>query len=409
MAVLEEDLFRREYSRLLSALTRLFGANRAALLEDVVQDTLVAALHAWQLGLPDQPQAWLLATAKHRAIDLLRRERRIAMVSIDDDSELSLAEDVETAFSADQTDANELGMMLACCHGELAEETQVTLILRFLCGFGPREIASAFLVDTQTIDRRLHRGRAKLAAHGKLHEVHDDDEVLARLPSLIRALYLLFSEGYHGTDPEHPVRAALCADAMRLVDVLLAVETSARPEVHALQALFCFDAARLATRVDHEGVFVPLADQDRSRWDRALIDRGVRHLGASASGQQLTRWHVEAGIAYEHASATSVAATNWGRIVGLYDALVQLAPGPVVAFNRALAIGELAGPRAGLDAIAETPHDARLDKYSFYWAARGELRRRLGDLTAAREDYQRAISLARSRGERLAYQRKLDR
>lgn len=399
MAVLDDDLFRTESSRLVSALTRLLGPKHVALVEDVVQDTLVSALQAWQLGLPDEPRAWLMTAAKNRAIDLLRRERRV--VSIEGEDE------VVTAFADDQADANELGLMMACCHDDLGEETQVTLILRLLCGFGPREIASAFLVDTATIDRRLHRGRTRLAAEGSLYEVRNEAQVLARLPAVIRALYLLFNEGYHGSDAEHPVRAALCAEAIRLVDVLLAVEISARPEVHALQALFCFHAARLATRLDADGVFVLLADQDRSRWDRALIDRGVRHLAASATGDHATRWHAEAGIAYEHVSATAFVTTDWARIVELYDLLVAIAPGPVVAFNRALAVAELAGPQAGLDAIAALPDDPRLAGYSFYWAGCGELRRRVGALDQAAADYQRAITLARSHAERVAYERKL--
>ena len=409
VAALPGDLFRRESSRLVAALARWLGPRHVALVEDVVQETLISAFQAWQLGLPDEPRAWLIATAKNKAIDALRRERRAGTSTVELDSEEELVAGVHAALAPARAEANELGMMLSCCHDELSEETQVTLILRFLCGFGPREIASAFLVDVQTIDRRLHRGRARLAMLGKLHEVEDEGEVRARLPSVIRALYLVFNEGYHGSDAEHPVRAALCAEAIRLVELLLGAQASARPEVHALQALFCFHAARLGTRLDPDRVFVALADQDRSRWDRGLVDRGVRHLAASASGERVTRWHVEAGIAYEHAAAPSMETTNWTRIVELYDLLVELAPGPVVAFNRALAVTELRGAEAGLAAIAAIANDTRLRAYSFYWAGRGELAGRTGDADAARGHYTQAMVLARSRSERVAYERKLRR
>jgi RNA polymerase sigma-70 factor (ECF subfamily) len=199
----------------------------------------------------------------------------------------------------------------------------------------------------------------------------------------------------------------MCAEALRLAELLLESQATSHTEVHALAALFCFNAARLATRLDEEGVFVPLAEQDRSRWDRSLIERGVLHLSEAATGEQVTRWHLEAGIACEHTMASSVQETDWRRIVDLYDALMAVAPGPVVALNRGLAIAELSGLEAGRQALQAVAEDEKLAGYSFLWAALADIERRAGRPTEARRLYARAIELASSQAERLGYERKL--
>ncbi len=410
-AAIAEDLFRRESARLVAALTRLLGPAQLALAEDVVQDALVTALHAWRFGLPDDPRGWILTTAKNRAIDAIRKSRRLVALpseSVDEALSDSLSDALSDAFSDANDEDNQLAMMFSCCHDELSDDTRVTLILRFLCGLGPREIARAYLVDTDTIDRRIHRGRKRLESLGRLHDVHAPKEAQARLPSVLRALYLLFNEGYHGSDDDNPLRASMCSEALRLVDLLLGSEVTTTPEVHALAALFCSSAARLSTRTDADGVFVPLSEQDRSRWSRELIERGVVHLAESASGVHLSRWHLEAGIACEHAIATSVETTNWTRILGLYDALLTIVPGPVVALNRALAVAEIHGPKAGRDALDALEGDRRLDTYPFYWAALADVARRAEDFDEATRCYERAIAVARSRAERTACERRLE-
>jgi RNA polymerase sigma-70 factor (ECF subfamily) len=406
-AAIAQDLFRRESAHLVSALTRLLGPAHLSLAEDVVQDALVTALQAWRFGVPDDPRGWILKTAKNRAIDALRRDRRLAPLPPEFESSDALSTSMDLALSDAADGANQLAMMFSCCHEDLSDETRVTLILRFLCGLGPREIALAHLAEVDTIDRRIHRGRKQLQSLGRLHDVRAPDEVRERLPSVLRALYLLFSEGYHGSDAEHPLHVAMCSEALRLTDLLLASEVTALPEVHALAALFCFDSARLSTRTDPEGVFVPLSDQDRSAWDAPLIGRGIVHLGTSASGPEATRWHLEAGIACEHAIAPSVKETNWPRIVALYDALLSLVPGPVVALNRALAVAEIHGPRAARDALAALEGDRRLTGYPFYWAALADVARRDGDASQAAGYYERAIAVSRSRAERTSYERRL--
>jgi RNA polymerase sigma factor (sigma-70 family) len=401
-AALVEGLFRRESAHLVAALTRWLGPSRLALAEDVVHEALISAMQAWRFGPPDNPKAWLLQTAKHRAIDRLRRERRFHELS----SELA-AEQVSAALADSEDAANQLAMMFSICDASLSLETHVTLILRFLCGLSPAEIARAFLVDTQTIDRRLHRGRARLRELGQLADVQDSDDVRARQPSVMQALYLLFNEGYHGSDAQEPLHPALCADALRLSEWMLERDATADVAVHALAALFCFHAARLPTRLDARGVLVPLAEQDRSRWDRALIARGVLHLSASAGGAELTRWHLEAGIACEHAQAASVRDTDWQRIVALYDALQARAPSPIVLLNRALAIAELHGFEAGRQALQVIAQDEKMAGYHFFWAAQAELSLRAGRTSDARKWFERAIALAHNEAERKAYQRKI--
>ena len=397
------DLFRRESGRLVAALTRVLGPAHLALAEDVVQDALVSAMQAWRFGLPRDPVAWILQVARNRAIDLLRRDRRLAALRPALESEREMA----AALAPDADPANQLAMMFSICDEALAMETHVTLILRLLCGLSAAEIARAFLVDTQTIDRRLHRGRARLQELGRLADVSAADEARARRPSVLRALYLLFNEGYHGSDARHPLHPAMCADALRLVELMLASPATGGPDGHALAALFCLSSARLPTRLDNDGAFVPLVEQDRARWDRALIERGVLHLSQAATGDELTRWHLEAGIACEHTLAPSVAETDWRRIVDLYDALLAQAPGPIVAMNRAVAIAELRGLDAGREALRALEGDEKLSRYTFYFAARADIERRAGKRAEARRLYERALDLARSRAERLVFQKKI--
>lgn len=420
-SALVDGLFRRESARLVAALVRVLGPARLTLAEDVVQDALASAMHAWRFGAPDDPAAWILQVARRRAIDVLRRERRFGALRADrvTDASLGGAEHlalglegaiegaVDGALSIEADAANQLAMMLAICDDGLSSETHVTLILRLLCGLSPAEIARAFLCDVQTIDRRLHRGRARLAELGKVAAIPATDDLATRQPSVEKALYLLFNEGYQGSDDDNPLHPAMCADALRLCELLLVARGVAAARLHALAALFCFHAARLSTRLDVAGVFVPLAEQDRARWDRALLERGLIHLGSSASGDEMTRWHLEAGIAFEHASAASVADTRWDVVVRHYDAWMALAPGPVVALNRALALAELRGLDAGRRALAELASDAKLGGYSFYWAARADVARRAERAVEAAGFYRRAIETARSRAERAAYERRL--
>lgn len=405
---LVEDLFRSEHGRLIAALTRILGPANLALAEDVVQDALIKAMEAWRFGPPEDPRAWIVRTARNRAVDVIRRERRGRDLLPEVATLNATSETIDAALAPAEDAANQLAMMFAVCDPALGTETHVTMILRWLCGLSPGEIGRAFLVDPGTIDRRLTRGRTRLGELGRLVDVEALPDLDERRGSVLGALYLMFSEGYHGSDPAEPIRPLLCRDAIRLVEMLLEISATADADSAALAALFCFDAARLPARLDAHGVFVPLAEQDRGRWDRDLIDRGLAHLAASAGGASMSRWHLEAGIACEHALAPSLADTDWARIVDLYDLLAARSPGPVVALNRAMALAERDGAEAGRRELLAIAGEKKLAGYPFYWAALADLQRRGGRDAEARDSYWRAIELSRSWAERESYARRIE-
>jgi len=403
MSALEEHLFRHECGRIVAALTRIFGVHNLALAEDVAQDAFCRALEVWKVrGIPDNPAAWLMTTAKNRAFDVMRRERTARTFA----PELArLLEDgrtmepvLEEAFAAPAIRDEQLRLMFSCCHPRLPEEAQVALILNILCGFAAPEIAAAFLAGRAAIEKRLARGKKVLATGSRVFDL-SDDQFAGRLSAVRAALYLLFNEGYHGTRAESAIRVELCDEAIRLVALLRDYPPAATPETAALASLMYLHAARLPARLDAAGDFHPLFEQDRSRWDRAAIDEGLALLERSASGSTVTAYHVEAAIAAAHVSAPSAAATDWPLIVSLYDRLIAIAASPVVALNRAIAIAQRDGPEAGLDALADIDGRSQLDRYPFYAAARGELELQAGRPDAARVQFAAALALARNPAE----------
>ena len=407
---LDDHLFRRESGRMVAALTRIFGVHNLALAEDVVQDAFVRALEVWRLrGVPENPAAWLMTAAKNRALDVLRRERTARTFAPELgrllDTEWTLSPAVNEAFQVHTIRDEQLRMMFSCCHPKLSEDVQIALILNILCGFGAAEIAAAFLTGRAAMEKRISRGKKVLAASKRLFDL-DDLEFVERLATVHRALYLLFNEGYHGST-ELTVRAELCAEAIRLVTFLREYSPADTSATRALGALMRLHAARLATRVDADGELSRLSDQDRARWDQRLIDEGLLLLEQSAFGPELTPYHIEAAIAAEHVRASDVAATNWGVIVSLYDRLMALQPSPVVALNRAVAVGERDGPAAGLAALHSIEDRARLDDYPFYHAAVAELELRQGRDEEARVHFATAIKLSRNPMERRFLERRV--
>jgi len=401
---LTEHLFRRESGRLVAALTRIFGVHNLALAEDVVQDAFCRALEVWKVrGVPENPAAWLMSVAKHRALDIVRRERTARAFAPEVgrmlESEWTLVPAIDEAFRVSTIRDEQLRMMFSCCHPRLPEEVQVALVLNILCGFGASEIASAFLTGRGAMEKRISRGKKALAASKRLFDLADE-EFASRLSAVRRALYLLFNEGYHGNSAEAAVRGDLCTEAIRLTTLLLEWPQAAVPETRALAALMCLQAARIPTRLDDAGDLNPLLDQERSRWDHGLIEQGLALLDRSAAGPAITAYHVEAAIAAAHATAPSVAETDWAAIVELYDRLMAVAASPVVALNRAVAIGQRDGPDEGLEALRTISDPGRLRHYPFYSAAIGELELKRGDLNAARRHFSIAVALARNPVER---------
>src|SRR5262245_46670983 len=329
---------------MIAALTRLFGVHNLALAEDVVQDAVCRALEVWKVrGVPENPGAWLMMTAKNRALDVLRRERTARTFAPELgrmlEAETTIAPAIDEAFADSAIRDEQLRMMFSCCHPRLPEEAQVALVLNILCGFGTGEIAAAFLVSHAAMEKRLTRARRTLAGARRLFDL-SDAEFIARLAGVRRALYPLFNEGYHGASAESAVRMDLCHEAIRLIGLLRNYPPAATPETDALGALMCLHAGRLPARLDGTGDLSPLLDQDRSRWDSALVAQGLALLERSAAGHEVSAYHLEAAIAAAHVAAPTADQTDWPMIVSLYDRLMTVAPSPVVALNRAVALAQ---------------------------------------------------------------------
>lgn len=407
---LVDHLFRREAGKMVSYLTRIFGIGRLGMAEDVVQDTLYRALETWPVyGVPENPPAWLMRVARNRAIDIVRRDGRFRHIAPELERELASEDSlsVEDAAFANEIRDDQLRMMFSCCHPALSTDARMTLILKTLCGFGVAEIAHALLVSEDSIEKRLSRARNVLRTSGDFVEIATAPDIPERLEAVYQATYLLFNEGYHGTRAEATVREELCFEAIRLALLLSEHPESSGPRTYALLALFCFQAARLSGRTGEEGGLLQLRRQDRSKWDRNLIARGFYFLDKASFGEELSEFHIEAGIAALHCAAPSYGETEWGKILGLYDTLYGIAPSPIVALNRAVALGNAFGPEEGLAEIGKIPDAERLRDYPFYEAALGEFHLIAGRPGEAVKHFERAIELARSPAEKEFFGRKV--
>ncbi len=394
----------------MAILVRQLGPARLPLVEDVVQDALLRAAQIWPYhGLPPQPTAWVLTTARHRALDLCRRDRRwqrsAPLIAQQIEATAHHAHHIAQSTFEDEIRDASLRMMFVCCHPELSSDAQLALILKTLAGFGEQEIAAAFLVPRATVTKRLVRARRFLRDATITGDLPTPAELQSRMHTVRHALYLLFNEGYKASSGETLVRDELCAEAMRLLDSLLAWPPGRQPANAALAALMCFHSARFSTRSDTAGEAILLADQDRSRWNRTLIRRGLHYLRDSTAGATFTRYHLEAGIAADHCLAPNYAATNWTHIVALYEKLHVIAPSPFVSLNHAVALAETVGPAAGLALIDREIDVARLANYHLYHAVRAQLLQRLGS-DEAEAAYHCAAQLAPLASERRELQRR---
>ena len=302
---------------------------------------------------------------------------------------------------------DQLRMMFSCCLPELATDVQITLILKSLCGFSVGEIARALLVSQDSIEKRLSRAKKVFQDKGQLAAVEESSEMEARLEAIDDSIYLLFNEGYHGSQSELMIREELCYEALRLALLLADHPVGQKPLTYALIALMCFHAARLSSRVDDEGCLILLEIQDRSLWNRELISQGFQYLAKAAAGNQLSEYHLEAYLASLHCMAPSYRETDWPQILNVYDQLYRLKPTPIVALNRAIAMVQVKGPQAGLDELDALKDEPKLEKYPFYPAARGEFYSLAGRHDEARECFKKALSLARSPAEVRFFEMKL--
>jgi RNA polymerase sigma-70 factor, ECF subfamily len=396
-----QAVWRIESARVIAGLTRL--VRDVGVAEDLAQDALVAALEQWpESGVPDNPGAWLMATGKHRAIDLLRRNERLRRKTEELGRELSGDDDDPDLDAAldDGVEDDLLRLVFMTCHPVLSRDARVALSLRLLGGLTTAEIARAFLTPEPTVAQRIVRAKRTLAEANVPFEAPTGPERATRLDSVLDVVYLVFNEGYSATAGDDWIRPSLCSEAMRLGRILaeLAPEEA---EVHGLVALMELQASRLRARVEATGAPVLLADQNRGRWDRVLIVRGLRGLErARALGGALGPYGLQAAIAACHARAPTAEDTDWIRIAALYDALSQVEPSPVVELNRGVAVAMAFGPAAGLDIVDGLAADGALDGYHLLPSVRGELLSRLGRDDEARAEFARAATLTRNARER---------
>src|SRR5712691_10209031 len=398
-----DAVWRIESARLIAGLARIVGD--VGLAEDLAQDALVAALEQWpEAGVPDNPGAWLMATAKHRAIDQLRRQkmqgRKHEHLGRELDERQVSPESALAAAIDDHVGDDLLSLIFTACHPVLTTEARVSLTLRLLGGLTTDEIARAFLVPKATIQQRIVRAKRTLAAAHVPFEVPRGAELAQRLESVLEVIYLIFNEGYSATAGEAWVRPALCDDATRLGRILAELAPT-EPEVHGLVALMEIQASRVRARVGPSGEPILLLDQNRARWDQLLIRRGLAALArAKAIGSALGPYALQAEIAACHARARTPEETDWARIAALYDALAELAPSPIVELNRAVAVSMAFGPAAGLQLVGELMSEPSLKGYHLLPAVRGDLLVKLGRLDEARAEFERAASLTRNAREK---------
>ncbi|WP_193212878.1 RNA polymerase sigma factor [Luteolibacter marinus] len=401
VGVVADDLFRREGARLVAALASRLGTHRLQLAEDVVQEALVRALQTWPYrGIPENPAAWLTQAAKNLALDALRREqtwhRKEARITTEQESWLTRDEPAGEHGIVDDT----LRMLFVCFHPQLSVEAQLALALRTVCGLSPAEISAAFFTSEAAIAKRLVRARQLIRDLRLPFSVPDASELPRRLDGVHTALYLLFNEGYKSSAGDALVRAELCHEAIRLARLLSEHPATRQPSSQALLALMCLTAARLPARTGASGEIVLLHAQDRSRWDTGLIGEGIHALGAASTGEILSPYHLEAGIAACHCLAADEASTDWTRILALYDHLLLLKPTPVVAMNRCVALAHARNPQQALDTLEAIPDRNSLESQHLYHAIRGRFLTQLHRPADARTAYQKAVDLAPSKEER---------
>jgi RNA polymerase sigma factor (sigma-70 family) len=398
-----EHLFRHEAGKMVATLTRIFGIEHLTLAEDVVQEALARALQTWPFyGVPKNPSAWIMRASRNLALDVVRRRKvfqnKQAEISrlIDSDG---FAPD-EAIFSEEQISDDRLRLIFVCCHPAIPAEAQVALALKTLCGFSVTEISRAFLTTDAAIAKRLTRAKQKIRQARIPFEIPAGKELAQRLDGVLQSLYLLFNEGYKASGGENLVRAELCEEAIRLGELLVQHPAGNQPKAHALLALVLLNSARIPTRLDSEGNLLRLKEQDRTRWDKSMIARGMFHFAQSAAGDELSEYHLQAAIAACHCAAKDYDSTNWQQILSLYDRLIEFDQSPVVALNRAVALANIRGPKAGLQAVRSIRGLNKLSSYYLLYAVQGEFEMRSGNLQVATEQFRKSFELAETKSER---------
>lgn len=403
-----DHLFRREAGKMVAVLTHFLGLSNLQLAEDVVQDAFVKAMQAWKInGPPEKPEAWLLQTARHKAIDLLRRKELHNRFTHQEVHQLE--ETADQFFHPQEIADSQLRMIFACCHPMLKQEDQVALTLKIVSAFSMPEIARALVTNEALVQKRVSRARLFLRDNKVLLEIPAGSELQQRLEPVYTVLYLLFNEGYNSLKTDELIRHELCAEAMRCCKLLTEHERIGQPMASALLSLMCLQAARFESRIGTDNNIILLREQDRRLWDRELIQVGFNYLNNSSDGDQISSYHIEAAIAAEHCLADRFENTNWKRMLQLYELLREVKPGPATELNRAIALAQTGETGAAIAAILSIPGIEQLVLTNHqYSAALGDLYKRLSNTIKAREYLSKAYNLTPSVAEKKLLQLRMD-
>jgi RNA polymerase sigma factor (sigma-70 family) len=404
-----EHFFRHEAGKMISTLTRIFGIEHLNRAEDVVQETLVKALQTWPYyGIPRNPAAWITQVSKNLALDLIRREKVFRNKAIEIAHLIEHMSADSQGETANEIEDDRLRMMFVCCHPLVPQEAQVALALKTLCGFSASEIARAFLTTEAAIAKRLTRAKQKIREARVAFEIPAGQEFAQRLDGVLQTLYLLFNEGYKASGGERLIREELCHEAIRLAQLLAEHSAGNQPRTHALMALMLLNAARLPARIDSDGNILRLKEQNRSCWDQAMIARGLFHMIQSTAGDQVSEYHLQVGIAACHCAAKDYESTDWPHILSFYDRLIEMDDSPVVALNRAVAVANVHGPRAGIEAVQAMQNREQLDSYYLFYAVLGEFEALLNNKDAAIKYFRKSLELTMIKSEQMLMAKKLE-
>jgi len=394
-----EHFFRHESGRIVSLLTKIFGIGNLQLAEDVVQDTLIQAFNQWSFGsIPENPSAWVMAVAKRKVLNHLKRDRILERKSRDIELNLPAPEDLDEIFQEDQIGDSMLRMMFVCCHPSLPPESRLVLTLKILCGFGSAEIASALLSTEAAVDKRLLRSKQEFRRRNLPLEIPNDESFEGRIKSVHMCIYLLYNEGYNSSHSDSLIRKDLCAEAMRLCKLVIDRFPDQRASL-ALMSLMCFHSARFESRIDDHGALVIFDRQDRSLWNAELIRWGHYYMSKAAQGDVLSEYHLEASIAAEHCSAKDFKSTRWDAIDRYYEVLAEIKDNPVIELNRAVILSQTQGPDKAIQVLERLKNHPRLARYYLLHSTLGELYFRVGETALARDHFSRAVELTSSKTE----------
>jgi RNA polymerase sigma factor (sigma-70 family) len=407
-------LFRHEAGKMTAVLTKLFGLSNVEIAEDIVQETLIAALETWKIkGIPENPRAWLYKVAKNRTLDVLKRQQHFQKnispnITFTLENEEKTQTQLDSFFLENEIQDALLRTLFACCTPSVSPDAQLILMLKTLCGLTTSEIAAALLSNADTVTKKLYRAKEKIKNDQLSLDVPTGNEIIERLDAVMKAIYLLFTEGYYSTSTDRVIRRDLCDEALRL-GILLAdhplshafslMERSNHksPKTAALVALMCFQSARFEARIDGEGHAILLENQNRSLWNPSYIALGYDYFKKTMEGTDVSTYHLEAAIASYHIQATSFDTTNWQAIYYCYNLLFALQPSPIIALNRAIALGYTEGASRGIVALKEIKG---LEKNAFYHTALGDFLKKNGELNAAKDAYNSALNYVQLEGEK---------